>query len=168
MAPILSVTAEEVWRELPQWQDKSASVFLDDFPVSQSQWRDDSLFETFKNFLKVREDIAKGLEIARQQKLLGQSLEAKVMIKSDPALKKVLQPFEQDLPFFLIVSQVEWVESEPKGLVVHVGESEFKTNVAIARAEYEKCQRCWNYRQDVGVSSKFSDVCGRCASVLEK
>lgn len=167
MAPILSVTAEEVWREIPQWQGKSESVFLDDFPKSESTWRDDDLFETFKNFLKVREDIAKGLELARQQKLLGQSLEANVLIKRDDALEKVLQPFLNDLPFLLIVSQVNWVDAAPKGLVAHIGDSEFKTQIAIERAEYQKCQRCWNYRQDVGVSSKFSDVCGRCAKVLE-
>lgn len=168
MAPILSVTSEEVWRELPDWKDKAESVFLDDFPTLQPQWRDDLLFETFRNFLKVREDIAKGLEIARQQKLLGQSLEARVILQSEAAVKKVLQPFEQDLPFYFIVSQVDWVDANPEGLVTHVGESEFKTKLAVARAAYEKCQRCWNYRKDVGVSSKFSDVCGRCASVLEK
>jgi isoleucyl-tRNA synthetase len=38
--------------------------------------------------------------------------------------------------------------------------------VRIARAEGQKCERCWHYETDIGQFSAHPSLCGRCVGVL--
>ena len=91
----------------------------------------------------------KALEEARQAKLIGTSLEARVRIPATDLLKR----YEEDLPALFIVSQVAL--DSPDAIVVE-------------RAEGEKCERCWKYSDAVGRDADFPTVCEYCAPVLKE
>jgi len=166
MAPILSVTAEEVWTHLPSYQGKEDSIFLENFS-SLSEFVDEDLFQSFNNFLEVRGEISKALEIARKEKLIGQSLDAKVILQDNPEIRQAIGPRLQDLPFLWIVSQVQWTPEEPQGAIVYSSDKFGNLKIGISKADYDKCTRCWNYRKDIGENKKYPDACLRCSQVLE-
>jgi len=82
MAPILTFTAEEAWRYAPG--PRSESVHLERFPEVPLEWLDDTLKAEWDRLLEVRREVAKALETARAQKLIGSGLEARVRIESAP------------------------------------------------------------------------------------
>jgi len=95
----------------------------------------------------------KSLEEAREQKQIGSSLDAKVILTADKETTRFLLPFYEDLRYIFIVSQVE----------VHEGDA---LNVEIQKAHGAKCERCWNYSARVGGSEKYLTVCERCVGAL--
>ncbi|HDH01176.1 MAG TPA: isoleucine--tRNA ligase, partial [Nitrospirae bacterium] len=105
MAPILSFTAEEIWRFIPG--EKEESVFLSEFPSVETALIDKELEEKWETFLKVREEVNKALEIKRQEKFIGNSLEAKVGLYVNEAGYNVLENYKHFLPTLFIVSSVE-------------------------------------------------------------
>lgn len=153
MAPILTFLAEEVNDFLPG--EKAESVFLRDFPKPHFS---NAELEKEKNFLnkmsdlfKVREVVAKDLEKLRQEKVIGSSLDAQVTLTADGATFEALSSYK-DLREFFIVSYV----SLKKG----------SFQVQVAKAEGEKCVRCWHYSSETNKNEKFSGVCPKCVEAL--
>ena len=144
LSPILSFTAEEAWRFWPA--RPSDSVFLWDLPATEERWNDASLAERWAKALALRERVTKKIEEARAAKLVGKSLDAKVILPGDCAQFKGL-----NLEELFIVSAVEW-GANSEILVVH--------------AEGAKCPRCWRWQTDLGVNAAFLELCGRCARQL--
>ena len=105
----------------------------------------------------MRELVLKELELARDAKTVGNSLEAHVSIKAPQSQLGLLKKYEKDMPCLFIVSSVE-VDAHDKDEV----------SVSISRAEGEKCQRCWNYSTHVGTSTDFPDFCQRCEDVVQE
>ncbi|WP_286975434.1 isoleucine--tRNA ligase [Acetomicrobium sp. UBA5826] len=165
LSPILSFTSEEVWQYLRQIDNSlSESVFLEDWPVLDSNLYHESLEEKWDRILWLRGAVSRGLEIARNQDLIGQSLEACVNIKLDDEtrkLKDLLSSYWWKEVF--IVSDVQWVEDLPEAPVMH-DDDETGVEVAIARAKGEKCPRCWMYAPEVSEIG----LCNRCNQVLQQ
>ena len=101
-------------------------------------------------------------EEAREEKLIGQTLEAKVTVSANKEneLYKIIENNKNLIEDVLIVSELELKEDNSKE------KEEFSVN--ISRAEGEKCERCWKYTKDVGIDKENSTICKRCSEVLRK
>ncbi len=152
LAPILAFTADEAFENLPY--QKLESVHLAEFPkVSGAD--NSQLLSDWERIFSIRDEVLKKLEDARGAKIIGSSLEAKVILTVDKDTTYFLLNYYEDLRYIFIVSQVE----------VHEGD---KFNVEIQKADGEKCERCWNYSTRVGESEKYPTVCERCVAALSE
>jgi isoleucyl-tRNA synthetase len=158
MAPILSFTAEEAWAHVPAFDGKDDSVHLGEFPGA-SDWlasKPAAFVADMERLLAVREKVLKELEKARESKLIGNALEAKVTLAAPAAEAAFLESYRHDLTALFIVSQVAVVASGGTELAIEV-----------AKAEGAKCERCWNYSTHVGTSAAHPTFCARCEKAVE-
>ena len=165
LAPILSFTMEEVYSFIPGREEES--VFLEEFPAICDEI-DSELISRWEVILKVKSLVNKALEIARDKKLIGHSLEANVKVYADEEMYRFLKDYEEKLPIIFITSQAELLPfKESESAVV---DSEIIKGVAVEveRAKGRKCERCWMYSETVGKDLNYPDVCERCAEVLRK
>ena len=108
-------------------------------------------------------DVQKALELARNEKIIGKPLEAKVSLFADGELYDFLKSVETDLPEIFITSAVEVttgtgdVKGDVEGL-----------SVSVSRADGEKCERCWKYSDTVGKNSAHPTLCSHCADVMKQ
>ncbi|HWY07084.1 MAG TPA: isoleucine--tRNA ligase [Candidatus Acidoferrales bacterium] len=166
LAPTLVFTAEEVWKFLPHAAGEPGSVHIALFP-EESQLRTGIAPEkanTWELLAKVRGEVLKALEVARnEKKLINSGLEAKVLLNADLELKAKLKQYLAQLPGLFIVSQVE---------LLSAGSGEFRSEVlpglevSVQRADGKKCDRCWNYSVHVGENSRYPTVCERCSEAI--
>jgi isoleucyl-tRNA synthetase len=154
-APILAFTSDEVWERIPGAAAEAASVHLAEFPAYEGRLRDDALRQRYERLFEIRNAVLKALEEARNAKLIGAGLEAKVTISADRGTQEFLASFGEALRFTLIVSQVALREG-----------AELK--VEVERAAGEKCERCWNYTTDVGADQRYPGACARCVGNIEE
>ncbi|MEG1662059.1 MAG: class I tRNA ligase family protein, partial [Clostridiales bacterium] len=159
LTPILAYTTEEIYSYMPKTADSPLSVQLLDMPMVDSAISDPLLEEQWEKMLVYRDVIAKELEIARRNKLIGHSLDAAVTITANEEAYQILSGFCDDLSRLLIVSQVTL---RPSG---QVGE---ELTVVVAAANGQKCARCWIYSDTVGEDSCHPQLCHRCSEVLGK
>ncbi|MDK3861011.1 isoleucine--tRNA ligase [Staphylococcus pseudintermedius] len=157
LAPIIPHTAEEVWSHIEQVDEES--VHLTNMPAKEEV--DQALLDKWNTFMALRDDVNRALEAARNEKVIGKSLEAKVKIGNSPSFDTLafLEGFN-DLHQLFIVSQVELVE-DTKGETYQHG------TIEIAKADGEKCARCWNYSESLGSVGELDDLCPRCQEVVK-
>ncbi|MEE8448488.1 MAG: isoleucine--tRNA ligase [Thermodesulfobacteriota bacterium] len=168
VAPILSFTAEEVWQHMSATPSREKSVHLATFPEVVESWADPGLAEKWERLLKIRSQASRALEVARQEKLIGNSLEARVVLYCSGELASFVKKSQDMLPTLFIVSQVEVlpVSQGPREEVVTEARELPGLTVAVARARGEKCQRCWNYSDTVGSQVGHPQICQRCFTTL--
>ncbi len=164
MAPILSFTSEEIWGFLPAFENKAESVFLQALPKSPAKWRNDKLHQEYAQLRQVRDEALKALEIARQAKIIGSSLDAQLKIYAEGDLLKFLKKYETAWANLLIVSQV--VLSFEIDQPTYESPTLAGLKFAVVPAEGKKCERCWNYSMTVGRSAEHPPLCDRCVRVL--
>jgi isoleucyl-tRNA synthetase len=166
VAPILSFTAEEIWWTIPN-NEKEESVHLTTFPILPEEYRDEKLAVRWEILLKVREKVLKALEVARAEKMIGNSLEAKVTIKSPEKLLQFLQLYPMnDLEDLFIVSQVNLLAlGEEEGL--SAVDAIERIEVILSNVSGDKCERCWKYSETVGEDKGTPTICRRCAEVVK-
>lgn len=152
MAPVLVFTADEAWENLPR--QVVPSVHLAEFPAVLAQ-PDSALLERWERLFAIRDDVLRALEAARNEKKIGSSLEAKVVLTVNRETAEFLAAYKSDLRYLFIVSQAE------------VGEGE-AFSVKIEQADGKKCERCWNYSVRVGEFSENPTVCERCIEALDE
>ena len=165
MAPVFTV--EEIWKYLPKMAGEADSVHIALFPEESELRTGISPGEsgrTWELLGKVRSEVLKALEIARnEKKLINSGLEAKVLLNADLELKAKLKHYLPLLPGLFIVSQVE---------LISAGAGEFKAEtvpsleVIVQRADGKKCERCWNYSTHVGENSRYPTICERCNEAI--
>ncbi|HKT34152.1 MAG TPA: isoleucine--tRNA ligase [Nitrospira sp.] len=162
MSPILSFTAEEIWRSLCGQFGSSLepeSVHLTMFPPVEAQWHDPGLMKRWDRLLEVRTAVQAALEEQRRNKVIGSSLEAVVEIQANPDTYGFLKPYESDLSTLFIVSGAKLKE------VHHLPEKpDFL--VTVSKATAKKCERCWNYREAVGTNASHPTLCDRCLEAV--
>ena len=165
MAPIISFTAEEIWQSMPHASsDKKESIFLNDMPAYDASLESDST-NSWDELFDLRDDVMKALELARAEKLIGKSLDAKVTVyTTDAAAYALLSDFANDLATVYITSSAEVVNAAaPEGAVV--GE-DGRIAVVVAPADGCKCDRCWAYSEK-GIREGDNFLCERCKNILE-
>jgi isoleucyl-tRNA synthetase len=162
IAPVLSFTAEEIWDFLPG--EREESVHLARFPRFDSRLFDNALNERYESLLAVRSDVSKALELARNTKLVGHSLDARVVLEA-PAGKwaDLLETYREELATLFIVSQVELTQGLNEAVP---GEEVPGLKIRIEKARGEKCERCWNYATTIGEDEVHPTICHRCRAAL--
>jgi len=152
LAPILPYTSEEVYQYLPN--KKKDSVHLENNPKPITYENGEELESMWSKFFKVKDDVYKVLESARNEKIIGKSLEAIVYIHIDD--EDFINYFKDNIAQLLIVSKVEFTSTSlPKQQVCEV---------KVEALDGVRCERCWNLfdKEDM-----VGDVCHRCHDVLE-
>jgi len=162
MAPVLSFSAEEDHSHIP---GASESVFLEPFPEMEENMINDNLESRWLTIGSVRDDVNKAIEIKRAEKILGNSLEANVTIHAAGEIFDLLSTYKDDLPAILIVSDASLAKLDDAPEEAFTGEVE-NVRVMVRRSGGLKCQRCWNWRQDVPAGEREEPICGRCRQVL--
>jgi len=147
LAPVLAFTAEEAWRHSAS--TPRDSVHLEEFP--QPQDRHDNASAQVAELLRLRGVIAQAIERARQEKLIGNTLEARVVLHSDSDVTEKVG--QEELEEFFIVSD----------LTIHQAT---EASASVTKTPYAKCARCWRHRATVGTSKAHPDLCDRCENVI--
>jgi isoleucyl-tRNA synthetase len=155
LAPILPVTADELWRHLPPAATRAASVHLALFPTDTAALVSGDVDARWDRLRAIRDEVNRALETARQEKVIGTSLQAHVRINAGGDTAALLARHEAELPMLFIVSAVTIEPSPPEGLSVSVG-----------RAKGQKCDRCWRTVPDVAADGELAGLCSRCAGAL--
>ena len=164
IAPILSFTAEEIWSHIPG--EKEESVFLADFPAVNREFIDEELEKKWERLWKIRDEVNKALELKRQEKFIGNALEAKVTLYAGDAAYKILEDYRTFLPALFIVSSVgvEKISDAAEGAYSSTDYDGLV--ILIERAEGKKCQRCWNWSLSVGEYKDHPELCKRCREAV--
>jgi isoleucyl-tRNA synthetase len=164
LAPILPVTADELWTHLSaspavsgsSRTPREESVHLAEFPRDTESLVDGALVERWERLIGVRDEVNRALENARQGKIIGTSLGAHVTLTAGGSIAELLRRYEADLPMLFIVSQVSLKEGAADGVAV-----------SVTRAEGTKCERCWRVVPDVSRDPGSEGLCSRCVAALE-
>jgi isoleucyl-tRNA synthetase len=163
LAPILSFTAEEMWRYLHG--ERPASVFLTTWHELPSLPRDDIDWDAL---IALRTAAARELERLRVAGSIGAPLDAELEVWCAPAQHRALSALADELRFFMITSRAQVHppgEPAPEDAVVAAGLEGVWLRVRVAQDP--KCVRCWQHRPDVGASSEHPELCGRCVGNLQ-
>ena len=166
-APILAFTSEEIWKYLPKGANEADSVHVAEFP-QEAELRTAIPAGQVTNWellAKVRGEVLKALEAARNAKKINAGLEARVLLNANPELKAKLKHHLAELPSLFIVSQVEFFTAEEPDYRSEIVPS---LEVIVRRADGKKCERCWNHSVHVGENSRYPTVCERCSSALKE
>lgn len=150
MAPITSFLSEEVYQFFPAREKES--VFLLDFPKMNGKWQNPQLVTDFAALFKIREEVTKQLEEMRQNKVIGASLEARLVLQTSGDEFALLSKYKDELCEFFIVSQVEIQQGDRK--------------LVAEKARGEKCPRCWYYSENIGSNKAHPLLCPKCAGAL--
>jgi isoleucyl-tRNA synthetase len=158
LAPILPVTADELWRVLPGTREASVHMAL--FAEGVEAWQDEALVGRYTTRLEIRDLVNARLEEQRQGKVIGTSLEAAITLAGTGRFAEALHGLAPDeLAAFCIVSQAAVVApaaDQPDDSLV----------VRVSRADGEKCQRCWRYVPAISTAPLTEGLCDRCADAL--
>jgi len=152
MAPILSFTAEEAWALV---RKDSPSIFTEVFHVLPAPADAQELLQKWNRIRELRGDVTKKLEEVRAAGGIGSSLQAEVDIYAPAPDYALLASLGQDLRFVLIVSRAD----------VHAAEGTLR--IEVTPSSHHKCERCWHWREDVGVDPERPEICGRCVANLD-
>jgi len=165
LAPILTFTAEEVWAAMPGWKGKEASVHMTQFPELNNQYINAELGERWKTMIDAKAEIARAIEQARKEKVIGHSLDARVSLALPEKLRAFMENHLEDLRALLIVSQVQLVDEKAIGKP-YLSEEIKGLAVGVEKARGVKCERCWIYSESVGLNKEHPAVCDRCLANL--
>ena len=144
LAPVLVFTAEEAWR-----YSATTSVHLQEFPQAQARGR--KAIEQVEELLRLRGIVGQAIERARQEKVIGNTLEARVVLNSDSDVTEKIP--KEELEEFFILSDLTIQQAK-------------EASASVTKTAYKKCARCWRHRPTVGTSEAHPDLCDRCESVV--
>lgn len=149
MAPFLSFTAEEAWKVFAP--GASPSIFTEVYWTFDAP--DEALLAKWARIREIRDVANKQIEALRTDGKVGSSLQAALSITANAVDHALLASLGDDLKFVTITS-----------LACLLAGDELAVSVAPSTAQ--KCERCWHYRDDVGVDPAHPTICGRCTSNL--
>jgi isoleucyl-tRNA synthetase len=170
LAPILSFTADEIWREIPG--QRGHSVFLASWYEGLFPLDTDDRFnrDLWRKVINVRDAVGQAMEKFRAEG--NSSLDAEVDIYCTDSFKEPLDRLEDELRFVLITSDAKLYDIDDKPddatlaakgtLATHVFAGEGGLTILIKASHHEKCIRCWHHRADVGADAAHPELCGRC------
>ena len=162
LTPILAFTCDEIWKAMPHAAGRDPrSPLFNDIPQPAYIAADADFMAKWDRIHRIREDVQKALELARKDKTIGKSLEAKVTLYAAGELHDFLQSVESQLPEIFITSAVALSDGEGD----FTGEVE-GLSVSVSKADGEKCERCWKYDETVGQNAEHPTLCAHCAAAL--
>ena len=160
LAPLLAFTMDEVWGYLRKPAGSPESVHLSLLPEPEElteglTGENRTRLANWDRLMEVREAVLRNLETARQTKLIGAPLEARVRLKVDNDLYPLLEQYAGELPSLFIVSEVALENGHRDDVAVD-----------IERADGAKCERCWKYKREVGQSAAYPTLCAACQEAI--
>lgn len=164
LTPILAFTCDEIWTAMKH--DKSRNPegpLFNSIPTADYIETDEAFIAKWDRIHEIRTDVQKALELARNEKVIGKPLEAKVTLYADGELADFLKSELESLPEIFITSAVEIAD----------GEGEFKGDVkglsiTVNKADGKKCERCWKFSDTVGQDSEHPTLCAHCAETMKQ
>jgi isoleucyl-tRNA synthetase len=160
LAPVLVFSAEEAWRHSAVAEDPgqtgsptptTTSVHVQEFPEPQNRGRE--AIGQVEELLRLRGIVGQAIEQARQEKLIGNTLEARVVLNSDSDITEKIP--REELEEFFILSDLTIQQAK-------------EASASVTKTPYGKCARCWRHRPTVGTSKAHPDLCDRCESVVSR
>ncbi len=165
LAPVLAYTCEEIWKFMPHLADEDKeSVMFSTMPEVNAEYNDAALEEKWNKIIDVRTDVNKALELARNEKIIGKSLDADVVVYAKGELLDLLKSMESELAEIFITSKAQVEESEKAQDAVD-GDV---VSVKVTADPHEKCGRCWVHSETVGTIEGFDGICADCVKKLTK
>ena len=164
IAPVLSFTADEVWRYMPRPAEES--VHLAQFPPLHPEYKDDRLVERWEKIIKVRGEVSKALEQARVNKVIGHSLDAAVTINGPGDLVTFLREYSKDLKSIFIVSKVD-LDTAMKPDESYKSDNVEGLEILVTAAPGAKCERCWCYDEEIGKDAEHPTICPKCLGAVK-
>jgi isoleucyl-tRNA synthetase len=149
MAPFLSFTAEEAWKDF----GKSATGTIFTETYAQFAAPDEALIAKWSRIREIRDAVNKDIEALRAQAQVGSSLQAEVQLTVPADDYALLSSLGDDAKFVFITSAISLVAASA-------------VSSSVSASNHVKCERCWHYRADVGVDAAHPSICGRCTSNL--
>jgi len=164
LAPVLSFTAEEIWRFLPG--ERGDSVFFEtwhnvpDIRAEDFDW---------PALIQLRSDVVRELEKLRDAGSIGAPLDAEVDIYTAPDEYARFNALGEELRFLFITSEarVHEVQAPPDNAVLASNTGRAGVWIGLKRSERAKCVRCWHRREDVGRYAEHPELCGRCITNVD-
>ncbi|MEO5661295.1 MAG: zinc finger domain-containing protein, partial [Polaromonas sp.] len=147
MAPFLSFTAEEAWKIF----GKSESIFIETYADLPAP--DEALLAKWSRIRDIRAVVNKDIEALRADGKVGSSLQANVALQVSADDHALLVSLGDDLKFVFITSAIELIAAST-------------LQASVSASSDIKCERCWHYRDDVGIDPAHPTLCGRCTSNL--
>jgi len=170
---MISFTAEEVWTHM----NREGSVHTAWFPEPSELTAGlgaaaRKRTANWDRLIEIRGAVLKSLETARNEKLIGAPLEARLKLSANGDLFPLLEQYAAELPGLFIVSQVEVTPAPSPGNAGGLAAGDLSEPAALAvtveRASGQKCERCWKYTSDTGADPRFPTVCGSCAGSIDE
>ena len=162
-SPVLCHTMEEVWKSFKTEDVESVHLRLS--KKVNSIWKNEVLLDKWNKIKKVRKTINSAIEIARNDKKIGSSLEAEVVIISkDNSFSNIIKGI--DMENICIVSSCDILREE----VIndnYISSSESIDNdirVYIYKSDKDKCLRCWQHKNEV---KSNAGLCNRCNVIIK-
>ncbi|WP_440602715.1 isoleucine--tRNA ligase [Bacillus sp. GB_SG_008] len=164
VTPILPHTADEVWPYVPGVVEES--VQLTDMPEAMEVEGAEELKVKWDAFMTLRDDVLKALEVARNEKVIGKSLNASITLFPTAEMKQMLESISEDLKQLFIVSEYKLggtMEEAPADAPKYE-----HTAVVVAQATGETCERCWVVSETIGSNADHPTLCERCGEVVKE
>ena len=151
LTPMTSFTVEEIWDNMKHLKAENVeSPMLTDYPEVNKEWDNKEVSEKWEKIINIKNLCAKELEVARAEKTIGNSLDAKITLSGKDDYD-FLKENEETLKVVLIVSDLEISKGKKKDL-----------EIKVEHAKGEKCARCWQYSEELE-----DGICPRCKHILE-
>jgi isoleucyl-tRNA synthetase len=166
LAPILSFTAEEIWRHMPG--PRAESVFHATWADLPAQDAEPTPVD-WGRVLEVRGAVLRELERLRVAGAIGGPLDAIVDVYAEAGTRAALGTLGEELRFALITSgaRVQPVEARPESAVAANAEGAEGLWLHVHPSAATKCVRCWHKSADVGSVAAHPELCARCASNVD-
>lgn len=165
LTPIIPHTAEEIWSYL---KEEEEYVQLAEFPEVETFANQEELLDMWKAFMDFRDDVLKALEVARNEKLIGKSMEAKVTVYPNEQVRALLTALNANLPQLLIISPDFFTVSEEGPASAPEAAQKFEdVAILVERAEGHICDRCRQVKAKLSDHEHLEHVCEHCAEVIE-
>jgi isoleucyl-tRNA synthetase len=166
LAPILSFTAEEIWRFLPG--ERSPSVFLSTWTTLPEPPPKANAID-WDALIELRAAVTRELERLREQGAIGAPLDAEVDVYCTPEHHARLSALGEELRFLFITSaaRVQQASEAPEGAVAAGNAAQSAVWIRVQPSRETKCVRCWHHRPDVGSDARHPELCARCVSNVE-
>lgn len=172
IAPVLCHTAEDIWQFLP-YKTPYKSVFEAGWVQLDQKWQNPELAGLWQQLRQLRTEVNKVLEEARVNKMIGSSLEAKVLLYiADEQLRSSIKALNasqngiDELRYLFITSQVDLLDSPEAVQGLEYSLQSDTWEIGVVNAEGQKCDRCWNYSTHVGEFAEHPLICERCVAAL--
>lgn len=158
LTPMIPFTTEDIYKYMPHDNESINSPMMLEWPKVKQEYENKELQEKWEKILNLKEIVAKKLEEARTEKIIGHSLNANIVMNLKTDIYNEFKDMEEVLQTVFIVSGVEILENDSI-------ENDVEVKVEIAKGE--KCERCWMYSETVGLDKDRPTICEKCRKAID-